>query len=227
MVARLRDAIQRGDTASKPAANAVDVGTLYFDTDLDKLQRSNGTTWEDVERADPGAGSGALTLISQVVLAADATKIEFSGIAGTYKGLLLTARLRSDRAAANNDSILLQVGHTTIDTGANYDYARTSDGAATAATAGATFIATILAPAANAAANYFGAMEVRILNYAVATHYREVVFHGTAISDVSQNVTIGGGVWKNTSSTIDIIRLSPNSGTNLKAGSKVQLYGVN
>lgn len=49
MVARLRDASQRSTTAAKPAATAVDAGTLYFDTDLGKLQRSSGTAWEDVE----------------------------------------------------------------------------------------------------------------------------------------------------------------------------------
>jgi len=58
MVARVRDFIQRGTTAAKPAATAVDVGTLYFDTDLDKLQRSSGSAWEDVEQA---AASGAIT----------------------------------------------------------------------------------------------------------------------------------------------------------------------
>lgn len=56
MVARLRDAIQRGTTAAKPAATAVDVGTLYFDTDLDGLYRSNGTSWDSVERADVASG---------------------------------------------------------------------------------------------------------------------------------------------------------------------------
>lgn len=54
MVARLRDAIQRGTTAAKPAATAVDVGTLYFDTDLAKLQRSSGAAWEDVESTAAG-----------------------------------------------------------------------------------------------------------------------------------------------------------------------------
>jgi len=57
MVARVRDIIQRGTTAAKPAATAVDVGTLYFDTDLDALYRSNGTTWESVEAA---AAAGAV-----------------------------------------------------------------------------------------------------------------------------------------------------------------------
>lgn len=54
----LETLIGRGTTASKPAAAAANEGYIYFDTDLDKLQRSNGTSWDDVERADPSAGSG-------------------------------------------------------------------------------------------------------------------------------------------------------------------------
>src|SRR5687768_1960986 len=63
MVARVRDIIQRGTTAAKPAATAVDVGTLYFDTDLDALYRSNGTTWDSVEAAAGAAGSVATDAI--------------------------------------------------------------------------------------------------------------------------------------------------------------------
>lgn len=53
-MAKLEDVIRRGTTASKPAATAVATGTLYYDTTLDKLQRSSGSAWEDVERADGG-----------------------------------------------------------------------------------------------------------------------------------------------------------------------------
>lgn len=54
-MAKLEDVIRRGTTAAKPAASSVAVGTLYFDTDLDKLQRSDGANWQDVERADPSS----------------------------------------------------------------------------------------------------------------------------------------------------------------------------
>jgi hypothetical protein len=52
---RLQDVIQRGTTAAKPAATTVPTGTLYNDTTLNNLQRSNGTTW------DVFAGAGTLT----------------------------------------------------------------------------------------------------------------------------------------------------------------------
>jgi hypothetical protein len=53
---QVRDISQRGTTAAKPAANSVDVGSLYFDTDLGKMQRSNGTSWEDCAETVGAAG---------------------------------------------------------------------------------------------------------------------------------------------------------------------------
>lgn len=45
----------RGTTAEKPTAAATNAGYLYYDTTLSKLQRSNGTTWEDVSEAGGGS----------------------------------------------------------------------------------------------------------------------------------------------------------------------------
>ena len=53
-MAKLEDVIQRGTNAARPAATAVAVGTLYYDTDNSSLARSNGTSWESVE----GGASG-------------------------------------------------------------------------------------------------------------------------------------------------------------------------
>lgn len=52
----------RGTTAQKPAA-AGRAGWLYFDTTLGKMQRSNGTTWEDCEGAAAAAGGVSLGLV--------------------------------------------------------------------------------------------------------------------------------------------------------------------
>lgn len=43
---QLLDRRQRGTTAQRPAANKVVPGTLYYDTTLSLLYRSNGTSWE-------------------------------------------------------------------------------------------------------------------------------------------------------------------------------------
>lgn len=51
----LSTVIGRGTTAAKPAAAAVPVGALYYDTTLERMQRSTGAAWED---CDPTAGAG-------------------------------------------------------------------------------------------------------------------------------------------------------------------------
>lgn len=59
---KLEDVIRRGTNAARPAATAVAVGTLYYDTTNSSLGRSNGTSWESVE------GTGAGTFVEDRVL---------------------------------------------------------------------------------------------------------------------------------------------------------------
>lgn len=51
MASRLQDVIQRGLAASKPAATTVAPGTLYYNTDTQITERSDGTTWESYSDA--------------------------------------------------------------------------------------------------------------------------------------------------------------------------------
>lgn len=61
---RLEDVILRGDRASQPAATAVPIGTLYYVTDEQVTERSNGTIWQDY--SDTSAGAGITTLTGDV-----------------------------------------------------------------------------------------------------------------------------------------------------------------
>ena len=45
MASRLQDVLLRGTAASRPLANAVAKGTLYYSTDLFITEQSDGTTW--------------------------------------------------------------------------------------------------------------------------------------------------------------------------------------
>lgn len=45
---RLQDVILRGTRASQPAATAVSAGTVYYVTDENVTERSNGATWDDI-----------------------------------------------------------------------------------------------------------------------------------------------------------------------------------
>ena len=59
---KLEDVILYDDRASQPAANSVPIGTLYYVTDENVTERSNGTTWDDY--SDAGSGASAITSLT-------------------------------------------------------------------------------------------------------------------------------------------------------------------
>ena|SRR3990167_8772935 len=61
MASRLEDVIQIGLAADQPLATAVVSGTLYYSTDTEILERSDGTTWEAYSVAGAASGITALT----------------------------------------------------------------------------------------------------------------------------------------------------------------------
>lgn len=78
----------RGTTASKPAVAASNAGYLYFDTDLGKMQRSNGSAWQDVSEAAAsiawGGITGTLSAQSDLQAALDAKSSTGHTHAGVY-----------------------------------------------------------------------------------------------------------------------------------------------
>jgi len=50
-----QDWVRRGTTVAKPAAAADNEGMLYYDTDLERLERSNGAAWEVCDAIDVSA----------------------------------------------------------------------------------------------------------------------------------------------------------------------------
>ena len=63
----LENVILRGTAASRPAANSVPVGTLYYSTDTAVTERSNGATWDSY--SDAGTGAGAINQLTGDVTA--------------------------------------------------------------------------------------------------------------------------------------------------------------
>src|SRR5262245_50348268 len=57
MASRLQDVLLRGTAASRPLATAVAIGTLYFSTDTQVTEQSDGTTWNTYS---PAAGSSTV-----------------------------------------------------------------------------------------------------------------------------------------------------------------------
>ena len=65
-MARIRDVIQYDTRANQPAANLVDIGTLFYVTDEGVTERSNGTIWQTF--SDTGASSVSTSATDQFLL---------------------------------------------------------------------------------------------------------------------------------------------------------------
>lgn len=57
MAGRLQDVILRGLASARPVATTVAAGTLYYSTDTEITERSNGTSWESYTDASPSTAN--------------------------------------------------------------------------------------------------------------------------------------------------------------------------
>lgn len=91
----------RGTTAAKPAAAAGNTGWLYFDTDLGKLQRSNGAAWEDV--AEVGSGPPSAHAATHAAVGSDPVTLAQSQITNLTTDL--AAKVATTRQVATAKSL--------------------------------------------------------------------------------------------------------------------------
>lgn len=173
----------------------------------------------------PGAGGGAWTLIEDIHLAGDGG-IDFQSIPDTYKHLKIIASLRSDRAAVS-DAVYIRFNN---DSGNNYDFTRQLSRAAGPLTAEGIGVSYMYngCVAATGPANVFDGSEILIPDYTDTGNQKTCTVQGTLKqANTPGNVFIltSAGWWRNTAA-ISRITLSPELGTNFKAGSRASLYGI-
>lgn len=158
--------------------------------------------------------------IAEVSLGGTSTSIDFSSIPSTFKHLHLIGHLRDDRGAgATEDSVKVAFNNDTTD--ANYDRRIDVSSAAFIANdrnlAGAT--------AASATADQFAQVDIWIANYAGAnrkTALTTMLLPQTA--DTTMPIVMRGVLWQSTTA-INRVTFTPNTGTNFVAGSIMSLYG--
>lgn len=166
----------------------------------------------------------ALTQIFDSTLGAAAASFDITSIPATYNHLRLVLLIRATEAVVQNQVVLRFNG----DTAANYSWQRLYGQAATPAaaeTAGDTRALAGWYPAASAAANMAGVVEMLIPHYRTTTFYKSF----SALSGYGGNagqIMAGhhAGAWASVA-VINRITLSPASG-NWVAGSRCTLYGV-
>jgi len=173
-----------------------------------------------------GGGSSDLTFIGTVTPSSGS--ITLGSIPGTHRDLLLVGQFRSDRVNAT-DSLAIQVGNTTVDTGANYDWfamvhgtnASNSDGQGD----GQGFIDPV-GVGGSATSGYFSTFEATIFEYADSSVHRRIQSSSRSpASGTVYNTCNSLSVWRNTADVLDTIKLFSGSANNLVAGSYVSLYG--
>lgn len=161
-------------------------------------------------------------LISDQVLGADAASVVFSSIPQTFKHLEVRASVRSTLAATSADRLWIRVNG---DTSANYSTSRLiGNGAAVVSdTQGGTGCEIGYTYGATATANLYSAHRIEFPNYTAA--YTKA-FDGTFAARLNGSYEIGtnGGYWNNTAAITSLTVLSQGGG-NLKAGTRVTLYG--
>jgi hypothetical protein len=180
-------------------------------------------------KASPG---GALTTISQIKLSSAQATVDFTGIPGTFRDLIIEGKFRSTRPGQVKDNAFLRVGTGgVIDTAPDtyrVSLVAQNNGASGLDTAlGATTwfkLAESACPAASADADCWGTMRIVIYDYADITSFRPVeatlsahVSAGTIFRDILS------GHWRNKTGPIDCLRLSVGTG-NIVAGSTFRLY---
>lgn len=172
------------------------------------------------------ASPGAMTLISDSTLGADAATIDLTAIPGTYKHLLLVMSLRGNNASVSVNTSL----RFNNDSAANYDYNRLvlGDGAVNVTTD--QFFATtelLIADSVgdSARALRFTPHAIRVVDYAQTSREKAVEGSGGFAAAAALSWTqSAGGAWRSTAA-INQITIIPGAGS-WKAGSRVSLYGV-
>lgn len=93
-MALLEDIVLYDTRANQPAATAVGVGTIYYVTDENVTERSNGATWDDMSDGGGGAGSDTTAIHDNVAGEIAAITQKVTPVSGDF--LLI-----EDSAAAN------------------------------------------------------------------------------------------------------------------------------
>lgn len=181
--------------------------------------QTNGAGADPTWVAPAAGGSGALTLLASNVLAAATATVSFTGIAQTYRDLIVVGQARSTKAATT-DEVLIQYNG---DTAAHYDFER-ENRFGTATTFNTTFIDAASIPGSTGPANVADDFEAIVGNYAATVFHKMTRVYSENMTSVSQFFRqITSGRWQSTAAVNRIDLLC--QGGNFVVGSTFSLYG--
>lgn len=184
----------------------------------------------DLETAGgSGSGAGLTVLYDSGYLGADQASIDTGagGIAAGHSCLLIIGYFRTSNAVGNDNLVLV----LNNDASANYAISRIQ--ASGASVAGSSFsglsAATIASiPGANAPANYFGSVHGTIAAYDNTQNFKSGSFTSEGMSTTAANSveSVYGFTYQSTAAISQLAVKSQTGGVNLKAGSRLIVYGT-
>lgn len=212
------------EQASAPTTPATGFWRVYAKSDGLYIVDDAGTETGPLS-ANGGGGGAGLELVSEVeVTGAVQTNIDFSSIDQTGTHLMIMAMLRTDRVATQ-DQLGMQVGNTTLDTGANYDSDNFDTTGASTLTSGDTKAHPVRFGIAGGSetTGVFGFALIEIPFYTNTNFHKVITGYGGFTSGTNGRRAEGTSRWASTAA-IDEIRLFSTGGDDFEIGSIARLY---
>jgi len=218
-MANLENLILRDTAANRPAAGIA--GRLFYDTTNAKLQRDNGTSWDDCEPGASGAaGYYGELLLRTVVAAGGQVNFDLSSIDAGYDVIKIFIQGSSEVAAAT-DSLVIAFNNDT--TNANYYRAQVgqSNQSVSGSEAEDRYIGKL--GGATAAINV-SQSEITIINYAGSLQKSATCL--TTMRSGATDIELRNWTlfWESTSA-INRITITPDSGSDFAAGTLCVIVG--
>ena len=166
-------------------------------------------------------------LITRTEITSDTSSISFD-VGDDYDHLELTGYIRTDRSAASDDLIMSLTPHggSSDTTDSNYKTQLLQGAGSTDTATSSTASRAVGNVAGDGTANLFGAFSMFIPNYRLTDRDKaSLSFSGRGDSSASGSY-LRSNRWANTAEIHSIV-LTPDAGSNFKAGTIVELRGVN
>ena len=172
------------------------------------------------------AAGSTYTPIATTTLGSSATDYTFTSISSAYTDLVLV--IRAYGSGADGNSILVQVGNGSVDTGSNYSYTALSGNGTTAYSDRGSSLAYGRLSSRGGLSNsssYPGVIIAHFQNYSNTTTNKTLLSRSNLLGASYPAVESVVTLWRSTSA-INTIKIYPVAGESWATGSTFTLYGI-
>ena len=166
-------------------------------------------------------------LITRTEITSDTSSISFD-VGDDYDHLELTGYIRTDRSASSDGLIMSLTPHggSSDTTDSNYSSQELEGVGSTDSASSSTSDRTVATISGNGTANLFGAFSMFIPNYRLTNRHKASLSFSSEGDSSASGMYVRSNRWANTAEIHSIV-FTPSAGSNFKAGTIVELRGVN